>query len=231
MIENVIRINRAEFDRLNQLTEQKGYIAASFNIATQDKFPLHKIHYIFENIHPGETYEIDTTIESKGACHLFKCTVFYRHRCVGVVTCTMKDYDPVSFDWATSFKVMPIQRGKEQWLKEVTLMTVTINMTVAYSILYADRVFVESSGKHRYSGLSKSDSDELIYSKLKAFISREHAPTVATGKGTKPQHEFDVRGHMRHLKSGKVVYVRPYTKCKGRGTKIIHEYITGGTTE
>ena len=45
MIENVIRINRAEFDRLALLTEKKGYLAASFNIATQDKFPLHKIHY------------------------------------------------------------------------------------------------------------------------------------------------------------------------------------------
>ena len=231
MIENVIRINRTEYDRLNQLTERDGYMAASFNIATQDKFPLHKIHYIFENINPGETYEIDTTIEASSAYHLFKCTVFYRHRCVGVVTCTMKDYDPISFDWATSFKAKAIQRGKEQWLKEVTLMTVTINMTAAYSILYADRVFIENSGKHRLNGLSKSDSDELIYSKLKAFISREHAPTVATGKGAKPQHEFDVRGHMRHLKSGKVVYVRPYTKCKGRGTKIIHEYVTGGNAD
>lgn len=26
-------------------------------------------------------------------------------------------------------------------------------------------------------------------------------------------------------------YIRPYTKCKGRGTKIIHEYITGGNTD
>ena len=31
--------------------------------------------------------------------------------------------------------------------------------------------------------------------------------------------------------TGKVVYIRPYTKCKGRGTKIIHEYITGGNTD
>jgi len=110
-------------------------------------------------------------------------------------------------------------------------MTVTVSMTVAYSILYADRVFVESSGKHRLNVESNSDSDELIYRKLKAYISCEHAPATPTGKGAKPQHEFDVRGHMRHYKSGKVVYIRPYTKCKGRGTKIIHEYITGGNTD
>lgn len=231
MVENIIRINRAEFDRLALLTEKKGYLAASFNIATQDKFPLHNIHYVFENINPGETYEIDTIIEAHLGCHVFKCTVFYRHRCVGVVSCTMKDFDPVFFDWATSYKVKALQRGKEQWLKEVALMTVTVSMTVAYSILYADRVFVESSGKHRLNVDSHSDSDELIYRKLKAYISCEHAPTTPTGKGAKPQHEFDVRGHMRHLKSGKVVYVRPYTKCKGRGTKIIHEYITGGNTD
>lgn len=49
MINNIIRINRAEFDRISQLTEQPGYIAATFNIATQDKFPLHEIHYVFDN--------------------------------------------------------------------------------------------------------------------------------------------------------------------------------------
>lgn len=230
MIENIIRINRQEFDRLSQLTKKEGYLAATFDIATQDKFPLHKIHYILENINPGEIYEIDTTIDANPGCHIFTCIVFYRHRCVGVVSCTMKDFDPVSLDWGTSFTVKSIQKGKDQWLKEVALMTVTVSMVVAYSILYADRVFMESSGKHRLNLESHSESDELIYSKLKAYISCNHAPTVSTGKGAVPQHEFDVRGHMRHLKSGKVVYVKPYTKCKGRGTKIVHEYITGEET-
>ena len=87
-------------------------------------------------------------------------------------------------------------------------MTVTVSMTVAYSILYADRVFVESSGKHRLNVESNSDSDELIYRKLKAYISCEHAPATPTAKGAKPQHEFDVRGHMRHywrMKTGMLV--------------------------
>ena len=49
MIENIIRVNREEFDRLSLLTEKEGYIAQTFNIATQDLFPLHKIHYAFDN--------------------------------------------------------------------------------------------------------------------------------------------------------------------------------------
>ena len=50
MIENIIRVNREEFDRLSLLTEKEGYIAQTVNIATQDLFPLHKIHYVFDNL-------------------------------------------------------------------------------------------------------------------------------------------------------------------------------------
>lgn len=229
MIENIIHINREEFDRLSLLTKRDGYIAATFNIATQDKFPLHKIHYVFENINPGETYDIDTTITREGMRHIFKMVVFHKSKCVGIVSATMKDYDPVSMDWGTSFKAKAIQRGKDDWLKEVALMTVTTNMMVAFAIINSKRIFQQSSGKHRLNLNSKSDSDEIIYSKLKALTSKEYAPTDSTGKGTSPQHEFDVRGHVRHYKSGKEVYVKPYTKCKGRGTKVIHEYELGGT--
>ena len=230
MIENIIHINREEFDRLSLLTEKDGYIAATFNIATQDKFPLHKIHYVFENINPGETYEVDTTVTRNGFHHIFKLVVYYRSKCVGIVSATMKDYDPVSMDWGSSFKVKAIQRGKENWLKEVAHMTVTTNMMVAFAIINSEKIFQQSSGKHRLNLNSKSDSDEIIYSKLKALTSKEYEPTVSTGKGTPPQHEFDVRGHVRHYKSGKEVYVKPYTKCKGRGTKVIHEYELGGQT-
>lgn len=224
MINNIIRINRAEFDRLSQLTEQKGYIAATFNIATQDKFPLHKIHYVFDNINPGEIYEIDTSIACTPAHHVFKNVVYYKGRCIGISSVTMKDYDPVSMDWGTSFKVLAIQKGKEQWLKEVGLMTVTTTMMIAYAILNSKTVFKKSSGKHRLNVKGNFDSDELIYSKLKALVSTHQEKPHATGTGSKPQHEFDVRGHIRHLSSGKEIYIRPYTKCKGRGTKIIHEY-------
>lgn len=230
MIENIIRINRAEFDRLSLLTEKQGYIAQTFNIATQDKFPLHKIHFVFENINPNETYEIDTTIVSDFARHIFKNVVYVKGRCVGLVSILMRDFDPARVDWGTDFKVKAIQRGKEAWLKEVGLMVATITMAVSYSILNADKVFVEDKGKHRLAGESHSDSDELIYHKLKAYISTSHPASRGTGKGHSPQHEFEVRGHERHYKSGKVIWVKGFTKCKGRGTKIIHEYVTGGAT-
>lgn len=35
-------------------------------------------------------------------------------------------------------------------------------------------------------------------------------------KRSKPDHEFDVRGHYRRYKTGKVAWIRPHTRCKGR---------------
>ena len=40
-----------------------------------------------------------------------------------------------------------------------------------------------------------------------------------------PDHEFGVRGHFRHYRSGKVVWISPYTKCKGRGERLDRTYI------
>lgn len=40
-----------------------------------------------------------------------------------------------------------------------------------------------------------------------------------------PDHEFGVRGHYRHYKSGKVVWIQPYTRCKGRGEGRDRTYI------
>ena len=42
---------------------------------------------------------------------------------------------------------------------------------------------------------------------------------------TKPTQEYGVRGHYRRYKSGKVVWVRPHTKCRGRGEKAESTYI------
>lgn len=42
---------------------------------------------------------------------------------------------------------------------------------------------------------------------------------------TKPDHEFGVKGHFRHYKSGKVSWVAPHVRCKGRGQATDQIYI------
>ena len=39
-----------------------------------------------------------------------------------------------------------------------------------------------------------------------------------------PSYEFDVRGYYRHYKSGKVIWVDGFTKCKGKGQKQPKNY-------
>lgn len=41
-------------------------------------------------------------------------------------------------------------------------------------------------------------------------------PEQAKRKYTKPEHEVNVRGHLRHYKSGKVVWVQPSVRYKGK---------------
>ena len=41
-------------------------------------------------------------------------------------------------------------------------------------------------------------------------------PEQAKRKYTKPEHEVSVRGHLRRYKSGKVVWIRPSVRYKGK---------------
>ena len=47
----------------------------------------------------------------------------------------------------------------------------------------------------------------------------------ATKSHSKPDHEFSVRGHFRLCKSGKVAWVKPHTRCKGRKSPEEKVYI------
>ena len=65
---------------------------------------------------------------------------------------------------------------------------------------------------------------ENLYRMINVSIKKNKSSYIK-GNGTKHTHEYDRRGHYRHLKSGKVVYVKQTTCCKGRGKKIIHDYV------
>ena len=41
----------------------------------------------------------------------------------------------------------------------------------------------------------------------------------------KPDHEFGVRGHYRHYKSGKVVWIEPHKRCVGKGREKNRDFI------
>lgn len=60
--------------------------------------------------------------------------------------------------------------------------------------------------------------DSSIY-RLVDLGKHKRTKTKSTKKGRKHSYEYPVIGHWRRLKSGKLVWVKPYIRCKGRGLK------------
>lgn len=99
-----------------------------------------------------------------------------------------------------------------------------VNAVLQYAITHPERVFREGkNGKRVLNKAPRHGNDEPLYQQIKALRSLIQE-THSTGKGTPHRHEYDVRGHYRHYKNGKVVFVKPYTCCAGKGVKNFHEY-------
>ena len=73
----------------------------------------------------------------------------------------------------------------------------------------------------------KQKRTKIIYTKQYTLTGAvlDEIPPVQHRRA-KPSHEFSVKGHFRHYKSGKVAWISPQIRCKGRGeAKRVNEYI------
>ena len=71
----------------------------------------------------------------------------------------------------------------------------------------------ESQGRTERSKRNTS-RDRVIY--LRPIVNKYGKIEEQRRKYTAPDHAFSVRGHYRHYKSGKVVFVQPYEKNTGK---------------
>ena len=67
-------------------------------------------------------------------------------------------------------------------------------------------------------GKAKKDKSVKTLSSRKYIISGDFVDDLPKPprRHSKPEREYGVRGHYRHYKSGKVVWIQPHTRCKGR---------------
>lgn len=108
--------------------------------------------------------------------------------------------------------------------REETQTTITVWATVsAYianfqpELVEADRKEPKSNGAsvHKTSGKpANKAADRVIY--LKPIVFTHEGESPVKRKYTPCENVFSVRGHYRHYKSGKVVYVQPYEKNAGK---------------
>lgn len=113
--------------------------------------------------------------------------------------------------------VLMVKRNKDGMQRLVSNMHNTIKFIVFCPILtmLKSRYYVDAKGRH-YMREGKVHQENKIFSVIDLNIHEVTKP-VNTNKGSKHSHEYEVRGYWRTLKSGKKVWVRPCTKCKGRG--------------
>lgn len=123
--------------------------------------------------------------------------------------------------------VLMVKRNKGGMQRLVSNMYESIKFIVFCPILtmLRSRYYVDAKGRH-YMREGKVHQENKIFSVIDLNIHEVTKP-VNTHKGSKHSHEYEVRGYWRTLKSGKKIWIRPCTKCKGRGkvTKTISQVV------
>ena len=121
-------------------------------------------------------------------------------------------------------KSMKVFHESPKLSQEETQTTITIWATVsAYIVNFqpelveADRKESKSNGASVHKASAKAankSADRVIYLRPIVFTSEHESPVKR--KYTPCKNAFSVRGHYRHYKSGKVVYIQPYEKNAGK---------------
>ena len=135
-------------------------------------------------------------------------------------------FDLSKREWNVTFSDK-VEIDDEDWLKNHGRFILIVYEKISFLLLNPKRIsrkiLREKVKPVKYFARPSECAEESSYSCIKGLVSLVQN-TCFTGKGTPHKHEYDVRGHYRHYKNGKVVLVKPHTCCVGRGAKNIHEY-------
>lgn len=109
---------------------------------------------------------------------------------------------------------------KDKTITKVLLLFDVVNYVV-YKAMNQETILIEET-KRKYtnsSGKRKSASKKDIVYSLTDCI-RKYTKHINHCKHVFTCEHWEVRGHYRHYKSGKVVYVKPFEKGKNKDTKL-----------
>lgn len=110
----------------------------------------------------------------------------------------------------------------DTWSADV-LPVMTFMQYVVYETMYREPIEVEVT-KRKYKPISErtyKPSSNKVYKLID--VVRKYEKHLNHAKKHMTCDCWEVKGHFRHYKNGKVVYVKPYSKGKGRST-VDREY-------
>lgn len=123
---------------------------------------------------------------------------------------------------------------RELWNREVALYFINLYVSVMTFMVYGEEFKplgvndiaetkhrsheqIIKDAKQRFTNVSSNASSGSTVYLLKKY---KGSPRLCVQGGRqKPSEEFSVRGHYRHYKSGKVVWIDEFTKCKDSDSK------------
>lgn len=109
---------------------------------------------------------------------------------------------------------------KETSLCKVLLLFDFVNYVI-YKAMNQESILIEET-KRRYTNSSgkrnSASKKDVVYSLTDCI--RKYAKHINHCKHVFTCEHWEVRGHYRHYKSGKVVYVKPFEKGKNKDTKL-----------
>lgn len=127
------------------------------------------------------------------------------------------------FTYSTKTSYLYLWHGLPELSKDEAQTTITVWAAVSAYIVNFQPELVERSGDsvgaaasvHTSSAKAANKAaDRVIYLRPIVFTSEHESPVKR--KYTPCESAFSVRGHYRHYKSGKVVYIQPYEKNTGK---------------
>lgn len=109
---------------------------------------------------------------------------------------------------------------KDKKITKVLLLFDAVNYIV-YKAMNQETILIEET-KRKYTNSSgkrnSASKKDIVYSLTDCV--RKYAKHINHCKHVFTCEHWEVRGHYRHYKSGKVVYVKPFEKGKNKDTKL-----------
>lgn len=155
--------------------------------------------------------------------------------CDRVYVCNLpdgcEDYDPVTTQTSNFRFASHLPPERKMLLMQVMAMDNThLKEALKYHALmcfmthYREMVKIEDKGrrtKRQAKALRKDVTKPLPLIRKQYVIEEVDSKVLRLPDQkrtyTKPEHEVSVRGYMRHYKSGKSVWIEPFTKYRGKG--------------
>ena len=186
---------------------EHGFVFNEFTLIWEDMYTYKvKIDGVLDN----QTIHVKKIIRSKEGCHGHKNIDF-----------TLADYlnnlgKSLLDNKGKSIKDITMESVRETWsvdyIPVVSFMQYALYQAMHREIVHkdkTDKVYKKSSRKTKYTPKMEYTLNEVIVRYSEHINHSKHVITCP---------KWDVKGHPRHLKSGKITWVKPFTKGKDRNS-------------